>query len=40
MAERQANQIMQEKAKKEKKAQCAESERTNLLPFKKRQAFA
>ncbi len=36
MAERQKEQIIQEKAKKEKK----ESEITSLLSFKKRQAFA
>ena len=36
MAERQKEQIVQEKARKEKK----ESEITNLLSFKKRQAFA
>ncbi len=40
MAERQANQIAQEKAKKTKKAKNSETEITNLLAFKKRQAYA
>lgn len=41
MAERQANQIAQEKARKEKKIKHAEKEITNLISFnKKRQAYA
>ena len=40
MAERQKNQIAQEKARKAKKAKTTEAEITNLLTFKKRQAFA
>ena len=41
MAERQAKQIMQETAKKEKKAKTStESEIMNLLNFKKHQAYA
>ena len=40
MAQRQANQIAQEKAKKTKKAKNTEKEITNLLSFRKRQAFA
>ncbi len=41
MAERQANQIAQEKARKEKKVKHAETEITNLISFnKKRQAYA
>ena len=41
MAERQANQIAQEKARKEKKVKNAETEITNLISFnKKRQAYA
>ena len=41
MAERQANQIVQEKARKEKKVKYAENEITNLISFnKKRQAYA
>ena len=40
MAERQANQMLQEKAKKTKKAKGTENEITNLLSFKKRQAYA
>ena len=41
MAERQANQIIQEKARKEKKIRKAETEITNLISFsKKRQAYA
>ena len=41
MAERQANQIVQEKARKEKKVKHAETEITNLISFnKKRQAYA
>ncbi len=40
MAERQKNQIAQEKARKTKKTKSTESEITNLLTFKKRQAFA
>ena len=41
MAERQANQIAQEKARKEKKIKYAETEVNNLISFnKKRQAYA
>lgn len=40
MAERQANQIAQEKARKTKKAKNTEGEITNLLSFKKRHAYA
>ncbi len=40
MAERQKNQIAQEKAKKAKKAKNTEAEITNLLSFRKRQAYA
>ena len=41
MAERQANQIAQEKARKDKKIKHAENEITNLISFnKKRQAYA
>lgn len=41
MAERQANQIAQEKVRKEKKVKHAETEITNLISFnKKRQAYA
>ena len=40
MAERQKNQIAQENAKKTKKAKNTENEITNLLGFKKRQAYA
>ena len=40
MAERQANQLLQERAKKAKKAKGTENEITNLLSFKKRQAYA
>lgn len=40
MAERQSKQIAQENAKKAKKAKNNESEITNLLSFKKRQAYA
>ena len=40
MAERQAKQILQERAKKAKKAKGTENEITNLLSFKQRQAFA
>lgn len=40
MAERQAKQIVQEKAKKTRKAKNTDSEITNLLGFKKRQAYA
>ena len=40
MAERQKNQIAQEKARKTKKTKSTETEITNLLTFKKRQAFA
>ena len=41
MAERQANQIAQEKVRKEKKVKHVETEITNLISFnKKRQAYA
>ena len=40
MAERQANQILQERVQKAKKAKGTENEITNLLSFKKRQAYA
>ena len=40
MAERQRKQMQQEKAQKTKKAKGTEKEITNLLSFKKRQAYA
>ncbi|MBO5478771.1 MAG: glycosyltransferase family 4 protein [Clostridia bacterium] len=40
MAERQKRQIEQEKARKTKKAKNTETEITNLLAFRKRQAYA
>jgi hypothetical protein len=40
MAERQKHQIEQEKASKAKKAKNTETEITNLLAFRKRQAYA
>ena len=40
MAERQANQITQEKANKAKKAKNSDAEITNLLSFKKKHAYA
>ena len=40
MAEKQAEQIAQEKAKKTSKAKNADKEITNLLTFKKKQAYA
>ena len=40
MAEKQANQMAQEKAQKSKKVKSDEGEITNLLSFKKRQAYA
>ncbi len=40
MAERQRKQLEQEKAQKTKKAKGTEKEITNLLPFRKRQAYA
>ena len=40
MAERQAEQIEQEKAKKANKAKNTEKEITNLLSFKKKHAYA
>ena len=40
MADRQANQIAQEKANKARKAKNSESEITNLLSFRKRHAYA
>ena len=40
VAERQAEQMLQEKARKAKKAKGTETEITNLLSFKKRQAYA
>ena len=40
MAERQANQIEQEKSMKTKKAKNTDSEITKLLSFKTKQAYA
>ena len=40
MAERQANQIAQEEAKKAKKAKNTDNEITNLLAFRKKHAYA
>ena len=40
MAERQAKQMLQEKAKKTEKAENSQKEITNLLDFKKRHAYA
>ena len=40
MAEKQARQILQEKAKKAEKAENSQKEITNLLNFKKRHAYA
>ncbi len=40
MAQRQANQIAQEQARKTKRAKGTENEITNLLSFRKRQAYA
>ena len=40
MAEKQANQIAQEQAKKAKKAKNTDNEITNLLAFKKKHAYA
>ena len=40
MAERQANQVAQEKTQRAKKAKNSESEITNLLTFRKRHAYA
>ena len=40
MAEKQANQIMQENAEKAKKAKNTDNEITNLLAFKKKHAYA
>ena len=40
MAQRQAHQLEQEKAQKTKKAKNTDKEITNLLKFKKRQAYA
>ncbi len=40
MAQRQANQLLQEKTQKAKKAKNTETEITNLLAFKKRHAYA
>ena len=40
MAERQRHQLVQEKAQKTKRAKGTEKEITNLLTFKKRQAYA
>lgn len=40
MAERQAEQLLQERAKKTEKAQNTQKEITNLLSFKKRHAYA
>ncbi|MCI9016689.1 MAG: glycosyltransferase family 4 protein [Clostridia bacterium] len=40
MAEKQQNQLLQEKARKTRKAKNTEAEITNLLTFKKRRAYA
>ena len=40
MAEKQANQLAQEKAKKTKKAKNIDTEINNLLEFKARHAYA
>ena len=40
MAERQARQMLQEKAKKAEKAENTQKEITNLLSFKKKHAYA
>ena len=40
MAEKQAKQMLQEKAKKTEKAENSQKEITNLLSFKKRHAYA
>jgi len=40
MAEKQAEQIAQEKAQKASKAKNTEKEITNLLSFKKKHAYA
>ena len=40
MAEKQARQIAQEEVQKTKKAKNSEKEITNLLGFKKKQAYA
>ena len=40
MAERQAKQMLQEKAQKTEKAENTQKEITNLLNFKKRHAYA
>ncbi|MCI8481952.1 MAG: hypothetical protein HFJ27_02455, partial [Clostridia bacterium] len=40
MAQKQARQIEQEKARKTKRARNTETEITNLLAFRKRQAYA
>ena len=40
MAERQAKQLIQERINKARKSKESENEITNLLSFKKRQAFA
>ena len=40
MAEKQKRELEQERAKKAKKAKNTENEITNLLNFKKRQAYA
>ncbi len=40
MAQKQANQIAQEKAKKTKRAKNSEGEISNLISFRKRQAYA
>ena len=40
MAQRQADQIAQEKARKTNKARNTDNEVTNLLKFRKRHAYA
>lgn len=40
VAEKQANEMVQEKAKKTKKAKNTQTEITNLIDFKKRSAYA
>ena len=40
MAERQAKQMLQEKARKTEKAENSQKEITNLLSFKKKHAYA
>jgi len=40
MAERQAKQLLQERARKAEKAENTQKEITNLLSFKKKHAYA